>query len=92
MTLTTSLLAITALLSLSLGAYAKNGADIGVIVPSEVFNAPKTAPVSCLQCCLYDNKRYSEGAIIKAEGILLQCSRDKQVLSTQPLIWQRVQP
>ncbi|HDC4384719.1 TPA: DUF1496 domain-containing protein, partial [Enterobacter cloacae] len=49
-------------------------------------------PAPCLQCCLYANQSYSEGSVIKAEGILLQCARDKQVLSTNPLIWQRVKP
>lgn len=94
MPLIKQLLAAAVLLSLPLlAAAANNTSDIGIIVPPEVFTqqgAGKPAP--CLQCCIYDNKSYTEGAIIKTEGILLQCTRDKQVLSTNPLIWQRVQP
>ncbi|MFO6426844.1 DUF1496 domain-containing protein [Escherichia coli] len=36
----------------------------------------------CTQCCVYQDKNYSEGAVIKAEGILLQCQRDDKTLST----------
>lgn len=34
----------------------------------------------------------SFGAVIKAEGILLQCQRDDKTLSTNPLVWRRVKP
>lgn len=87
------LLAAAALLSLPLLATANNSADIGIIVPPEVFTQRGAEqPAPCLQCCIYGNQSYSEGAIIKTEGILLQCTRDNQVLSTNPLIWQRVKP
>ena len=46
----------------------------------------------CTQCCVYQDKNYSEGAVIKAEGILLQCQRDDKTLSTNPLVWRRVKP
>ncbi|MBS0847545.1 DUF1496 domain-containing protein [Citrobacter sp. JGM124] len=83
-----------ALLSLPLLATANNGTDLGVVIPPEVFTQQGTnqQSVPCLQCCIYGNKNYTEGAIIKMEGILLQCSRDSQVISTNPLIWQRIQP
>ncbi|MBW2855095.1 YnjH family protein, partial [Escherichia coli] len=32
------------------------------------------------------------GAVIKAEGILLQCQQDDKNLSTNPLVWRRVKP
>ncbi|WP_225904499.1 DUF1496 domain-containing protein, partial [Escherichia coli] len=47
-------------------------------------------------CCTWivnsADKNYSEGAVIKAEGILLQCQRDDKTLSTNPLVWRRVKP
>ncbi|MCS3429526.1 YnjH family protein [Klebsiella sp. BIGb0407] len=87
------LLAAAILLGLPLLATANNGADVGIIVPPEVFTQQGAGqPTPCLQCCIYGNKSYTEGAIIKTEGILLQCSRENQVLSTNPLIWQRVKP
>ena len=93
MLLTKRLLAAAALLSLPPLAMANNNAELGIIVPSELLTQRGTGqPAPCLQCCLYANQSYSEGSVIKAEGILLQCARDKQVLSTNPLIWQRVKP
>jgi hypothetical protein len=93
MPLTKRLLVAAALLSLPLLTAANSTADLGIIVPPEVFNQRGAEqPAPCLSCCIYGNQSYSEGAIIKTEGILLQCVRDKQVLSTNPLIWQRVQP
>ena len=87
------LLVVAALLSLPLLAMANNDADIGIIIPPEVLTQRGAGqPAPCLQCCIYENNSYSEGAIIKTEGILLQCARDAQVLSTNPLIWQRVKP
>lgn len=87
------LLAAAALLSLPLVAAANNATDLGIIIPPEVFTQRGSQPSEpCLQCCIYDNKSYTEGAIIKTEGILLQCARDSRVLGTNPLIWQRIQP
>lgn len=87
------LLVVAALLGLPLLATANNSADIGIIVPPEILTQRGASqPAPCLQCCIYENNSYSEGAIIKTEGILLQCTRDNQVLSTNPLIWQRVKP
>ncbi|WP_299996357.1 DUF1496 domain-containing protein [uncultured Cedecea sp.] len=93
MPLKNRLLVAATLLSLSLLAAANNNADIGIIVPPDVLTQRGAGqPAPCLQCCVYANQSYSEGAMIKTEGILLQCTRDKQVLSTNPLIWQRVKP
>ncbi|WP_039058178.1 YnjH family protein [Enterobacter sp. Bisph1] len=68
--------------------------DIQVNVPPEVFSSggQNQNPQPCMQCCVYDNQRYSEGAVIKTEGILLQCQRDEKVISTNPLVWRRVKP
>jgi len=94
MSLTKQLLATVVLLSLPLLASANNATDLGIVIPPEVFNQRGVIqqPEPCLQCCIYDNKNYTEGAIIKTEGILLQCSRDNRVIGTNPLIWQRIQP
>ena len=46
----------------------------------------------CNQCCVYQNQNYTEGAVIKAEGVLLQCQRDERTVSTNPLVWRRVKP
>jgi hypothetical protein len=45
---------------------------------------------NCLRCCVYENRNYSEGAVVKVEGVILQCVRDKQTLGTNNLIWQLV--
>ncbi len=66
--------------------------DVEVNVPPEVFSSGGQSAQPCTQCCVYQDKNYSEGAVIKAEGILLQCQRDdktlreganKQVISSQ---------
>ncbi|MBW6055200.1 DUF1496 domain-containing protein [Escherichia coli] len=63
-----------------------------VNVPPEVFSSGRA--VSCspvLSAAFIRDKNYSEGAVIKAEGILLQCQRDDKTLSTNPLVWRRVE-
>ncbi|ARU94147.1 DUF1496 domain-containing protein [Tatumella citrea] len=37
--------------------------------------------------CFYNSQRYSEGAVIKAGPVLIQCSREQNVTGTEPLIW-----
>lgn len=64
--------------------------DLEVNVPSEVFTTRGDSTPPCSQCCIYENKNYSEGAVVKAEGVLLQCQRDEKTLSTNPLVWRRV--
>ena len=29
-------------------------------------------------------------AVVKADGVLLQCQRDERAISTNPLVWRRV--
>lgn len=66
--------------------------DIDVNVPPEVFSSSGQRPQPCNQCCIYQDQNYSEGAVIKADGVLLQCQRDEKTLSTNPLVWRRVKP
>ncbi len=61
--------------------------DVEVNVPPEVFSSGGQSAQPCTQCCVYQDQNYSEGAVIKAEGILLQCQRDDKTLSTNPLVW-----
>jgi Protein of unknown function (DUF1496) len=68
------------------------GPDVEVNVPPEVFSSSGSRAQPCSQCCIYQNENYSEGAVVKAEGILLQCQRDEKTLSTNPLVWRRVKP
>ncbi|MFH7926362.1 DUF1496 domain-containing protein [Enterobacter roggenkampii] len=66
--------------------------DVEVNVPSEVFTSSgqNQTVQPCNQCCIYQNQNYSEGAVVKAEGVLLQCQRDERAISTNPLVWRRV--
>lgn len=76
---------------LAAGAQAERQSNIKVNVPPEVFHSGghrTTQP--CMQCCIYQNQNYSEGALIKAGGVLLQCQRDPNVVGTNPLVWHRV--
>ena len=68
--------------------------DVEVNVPPEVFTSSgqNQTVQPCNQCCIYQNQNYSEGAVVKAEGVLLQCQRDEKTLSTNPLVWRRVKP
>ncbi|EAA7903639.1 DUF1496 domain-containing protein [Salmonella enterica] len=64
--------------------------DIQVNVPPEVFSTHGQSSQSCIQCCVYQDQNYSEGAVIKVEGVVLQCQRDEKTISTNPLVWRRV--
>ena len=67
--------------------------DVQVNVPPEVFTSGgQQSSQPCNQCCVYQNQNYTEGAVIKAEGVLLQCQRDERTVSTNPLGWRRVKP
>lgn len=70
--------------------YSTGGVDVNV--PPEVFSSGGQRPQPCNQCCVYQDENYSEGAVVKADGILLQCQRDERALSTNPLVWRRVKP
>ncbi|MEB0863261.1 YnjH family protein [Citrobacter youngae] len=64
--------------------------DVQVNVPPEVFSSSGQRAQPCNQCCIYQDQNYSEGAVIKADGVLLQCQRDEKNISTNPLVWRRV--
>ncbi|WP_220265510.1 YnjH family protein [Enterobacter sp. Colony194] len=66
--------------------------DVDVNVPAEVFSSSGQRAQPCNQCCIYQDQNYSEGAVIKADGVLLQCQRDEKTISTNPLVWRRVKP
>lgn len=69
-------------------SYSSGGsADVVVDMPPEVWRQGQNSAPSCQQCCIFDNRSYSEGAVVKSEGVLLQCARDEKVLGTNPLIW-----
>lgn len=51
--------------------------DVQVNVPPEVFSSSGQRAQPCSQCCIYQDQNYSEGAVIKADGVLLQCQRDE---------------
>jgi Protein of unknown function (DUF1496) len=64
--------------------------DVQVNVPPEVFSSSGQRAQPCIQCCIYQDRNYSEGAVVKADGVLLQCQRDERTISTNPLIWRHV--
>jgi hypothetical protein len=79
------------LLAMAGGAQAERyGSSVEVNVPPEVFSSSGQRAQPCSQCCIYQDQNYSEGAVVKAEGILLQCQRDDKTISTNPLVWRRV--
>nr|WP_318381945.1 YnjH family protein [uncultured Enterobacter sp.] len=82
----------SALLSGHAAADVRYGTGVDVTIPPEVFNSGGQRPQPCNQCCVYQDQNYSEGAVVKAEGVLLQCQRDERTLSTNPLVWRRVKP
>lgn len=69
---------------------AGGNADVVVDMPPEVWTQNQSSAPSCQQCCIFENRSYSEGAVVKSEGVLLQCARDEKVLGTNPLIWKIV--
>lgn len=81
----------TALALPSVALANRSGTDIVVPVPAEVWSAGSAAREqnnSCLRCCVYENRSYSEGAVLKVDSVILQCVRDKQTTGTNDLIWQ----
>lgn len=65
--------------------------DVVVDMPPEVWTQGQNSQnPPCLRCCTYENRSYSEGAVVKAEGVLLQCVRDEKSLGTNNLIWRIV--
>lgn len=71
-----------------------NGTDIVVPLPPQVWensaNANQNSAPTCHNCCIYNNKSYTEGAVVTADSIVLQCVRDPQVVGTNDLKWERM--
>ncbi|CAK9885148.1 MAG: hypothetical protein XXXJIFNMEKO3_01540 [Candidatus Erwinia impunctatus] len=69
-----------------------SGNDIVVALPEDTLsrrgNDTNSAP--CLRCCTYENRNYTEGAMVTMAGHLLQCQRDERSLGTNNLIWREV--
>ncbi|QCR37842.1 DUF1496 domain-containing protein [Nissabacter sp. SGAir0207] len=63
--------------------------NVDAVVSLDGWGGASNSP-PCTRCCVYQDERYSEGALLKVEGELLQCARDPQVVGTNDLIWQRV--
>lgn len=75
---------------ISSGHNGQQGGAVVVDVPPEVFTRGGDSAAPCQRCCIYENRSYSEGAVLKTEGVLLQCVRDEQSLGTNNLIWRIV--
>lgn len=61
--------------------------DVVVDLPPEAWTQGQNRQPNCLKCCIFDNRNYTEGAVVKSEGVLLQCARDEQSIGTNNLIW-----
>lgn len=71
----------------------RNNVDVVVPLPAEVWNNSSNRNSNntpCTRCCIYQNQNYSEGAVLRVEGEVLQCVRDPNVVGTNPLIWKRL--
>lgn len=77
-------------LAMSLPALAQLGSEVNVHLPPTVWEKNTDRAVPCQRCCIYENRSYSEGAIINAQNILLQCQQEPHTAGTRSLIWQRV--
>lgn len=65
--------------------------DVVVDMPPEVWTQGQSNnQPPCNSCCIFENRQYTEGAVVKSEGVLLQCARDEQSLGTNNRIWKIV--
>ncbi|ARF50473.1 MULTISPECIES: YnjH family protein [Pantoea] len=64
--------------------------DVIVDMPREAWTQGQNNQQNCMQCCIFENRNYTEGAVVKSEGVLLQCARDEKSLGTNNLIWKIV--
>ncbi|MFT8210093.1 MAG: DUF1496 domain-containing protein [Symbiopectobacterium sp.] len=73
---------------------SRGNTDIVVGVPPSVIwgdnngSTRREPQNNCMRCCVFENRNYTEGAVVRTEGVLLQCARDRQTLGTNNLIWQ----
>ncbi|NLS43405.1 DUF1496 domain-containing protein [BEV proteobacterium] len=95
------MLFVSALVSLPVWAQStavtmpsRGNTDIVVGVPPSVSwgdnngSTRRESQNNCMRCCVFENRNYIEGAVVRTEGVLLQCVRDRQTLGTNNLIWQ----
>ncbi|NUU65516.1 YnjH family protein [Enterobacteriaceae bacterium BIT-l23] len=75
-----------------LPAGARPAPDVEVKIPAQSLERTRDRTANCSRCCLFEDRNYSEGAVIKSEGILLQCQREQGAVGTNPLVWRRVKP
>jgi len=61
--------------------------DVVVDLPPEVWTQGQRRQPDCIRCCIFEDRNYSEGSVVKSEGVLLQCARDEHSLGTNNLIW-----
>ncbi|KAA9001806.1 DUF1496 domain-containing protein [Affinibrenneria salicis] len=79
----------SALLAPALAQANRSGVEVVVPLPAEAWQRDtQNSGNDCLRCCVYQNKKYSEGAVLTLDGVVLQCARDKQTVGTNNLIWQ----
>lgn len=64
--------------------------DVVVDLPPEVWTQDQRRQPDCIRCCIFEDRNYSEGSVVKSEGVLLQCARDEHSLGTNNLIWKIV--
>ncbi|MDH2066083.1 DUF1496 domain-containing protein [Pantoea sp. GD03673] len=64
--------------------------DVVVDMPPEAWTQAEGRQPDCLRCCIFENRNYTEGAVVKSEGVLLQCARDEHAIGTNNLIWKIV--
>ncbi len=65
--------------------------DVVVDLPPEVWTQGQNSnQPPCQRCCTYENRSYTEGSVVKMEGVLLQCARDGKSFGTNNLIWQTI--
>ncbi|MCS3408485.1 YnjH family protein [Serratia sp. AKBS12] len=66
--------------------------DVQLPVSPEIWGTAKSAPAPqpCAQCCVYQDQNYSQGALLKVEGELLQCTRDPTVVGSASPVWVRL--
>lgn len=72
---------------------AANRGGIDVVVPVSPGVITGTGNVThsvppCSRCCVYQNQYYSEGAVVNAEGVILQCRQNENVTGTNNLRWE----
>lgn len=68
-----------------------NNADVVVDMPPEVWaQGQNNNQPACNTCCTFEDRQYTEGAVVKSEGVLLQCARDEKSLGTNNRIWKIV--